>query len=341
MMMKVIDLVRPGGPEALFLGERPLPQPGAGEVRIRVAASGVNRPDVLQRRGLYPAPPGASDILGLEVSGVIDAGDQTAMAAVGLQLGDPVCALVAGGGYAQFCVAPAVQCLPVPRGWSLLQAAALPETVFTVWHNVFERGALQAGETLLVHGGSSGIGVTAIQLAKARGARVVVTAGSDEKCRVCRDLGADLAINYRTHDFVAVLHEWAGPGSVDVILDMVAGNYVARELPCLAPDGRLVVIAVQGGVDAHVDASLLMRQRLTITGSTLRSRSVEFKGRVAKACALQVWPLLESGVIKPVIDRVFPALDAAAANGSGAVAAHGLMDGHQHVGKLILDWSTT
>jgi NADPH2:quinone reductase len=297
---------------------------------IRVAASGVNRPDVLQRTGHYPVPPGASDIPGLEVAGTIEQGDEEALARSGYQLGDHVCALVAGGGYAEYCVAPVGQCLPVPRGWSDVQAASLPETVFTVWSNVFDRGRLQSGETLLVQGGSSGIGVTAIQLAKAMGARVMVTAGSDEKCAACLALGADHAINYRTHDFAAEVKRLTAGQGVNVILDMVAGNYVAKEIECLSEDGRLVIIGVQGGVKSEINAGLVLRRRLTVTGSTLRPRPIAFKEAIAQACRKQVWPLIENGSIKPVIHSTFAAADAG--------QAHALMESNAHIGKIVLTW---
>jgi len=279
--MRAVEISAYGAPEVLRLVERDRPQAGAGEVLIRVAASGVNRPDVLQRTGNYPVPPGASDLPGLEVAGVIESGDAAALAEAGLAVGDHVCALVAGGGYAEYCVAPVGQCLPVPAGWTDLDAAGLPETFFTVWSNVFDRGRLRAGETLLVQGGSSGIGVTAIQMAKAMGATVIVTVGSDEKAQACLALGADHAINYKTQDFVREVAELTGGRGVDVILDMVAGPYVARELDCLAEDGRLVIIAVQGGVNAEVNAGKVLRRRLTVTGSTLRPRPVAFKAEIA------------------------------------------------------------
>lgn len=315
------------------LGQRPTPVPAAGEVLIRVHASGVNRPDVLQRMGLYPVPAGASDIPGLEVAGVIEQGDPVALGEAGLKLGDRVCALVAGGGYAELCVAPVAQCLPVPKGLTDVEAASLPETFFTVWSNVFDRAHLVAGETLLIQGGSSGIGVTAIQLAKALGATVLVTAGSDDKCSACLALGADHAINYKTQDFKdEVLRLTQGKGA-DIILDMVAGGYVAREVECLAEDGRLVIIAVQGGMKSEFNAGLVLRRRLTITGSTLRARSVAFKGAIALACRRVVWPLIESGRIKPVIHSTFDAADAA--------GAHTLMESNQHVGKIVLTWGAT
>ena len=328
--MKAIEIASPGGPEVLRPVERAAPAAGAGEVLIRVAASGVNRPDVLQRKGLYPVPPGASDLPGLEVAGSIVDGDAVAMAAAGLKVGDRVCALVAGGGYAERCVAPVGQCLPVPEGLSDIEAASLPETFFTVWSNVFDRARLQPGETLLIQGGTSGIGVTAIQLAKAWGATVIATAGSDDKCAACLALGADHAINYRQQDFAAEALRLTGGRGVDVALDMVAGDYVAREVGCLAEDGRLVIIAVQGGTAAAFDASLVLRRRLVITGSTLRPRPVAFKSAIADGLRRQVWPWLSSGRVKPVIHRVFPAAEAA--------QAHALMESNQHIGKLVLTW---
>ncbi|MCX8522091.1 MAG: NAD(P)H-quinone oxidoreductase [Rhodoferax sp.] len=338
--MQVIEISSYGAPGVLRLAERPMPVAGAGELCIRVSASGVNRPDVLQRAGHYPAPAGASDIPGLEVAGVVVEGDASAMQAAGLQMGDPVCALLAGGGYAQFCIAPVAQCLPLPAGWSLVEAASLPETLFTVWSNLVDRAQLVAGETLLVQGGSSGIGVMAIQLAKALGVTVFATAGSDAKCEAVRALGADHAINYRTHDFQAEIRQLTRGRGVDVVLDMVAGDYVAREMACLAEDGRLVIIAVQGGKQSQMDAGLLMQKRLTVTGSTLRVRPVSFKAAIAQACRARVWPLLETRKIKPVIHRVFAAVDATQASGSGAALAHTLMESHQHVGKLVLNWGS-
>ena len=328
--MQVIEISSFGAPDVLRLSARTTPVPNAGELLIRVSASGVNRPDVLQRTGNYPVPPGASDIPGLEVAGVIIEGDLQAMALAGFKLGDRVCALVAGGGYAELCVAPIGQCLPVPQGLSDIEAASLPETFFTVWSNVFERAALQKGETLLIQGGSSGIGVTAIQMAKAFGATVIVTAGSDEKCSACLALGADHAINYKTTDFVEEIKRLTSGAGVDVILDMVAGSYAAREVMCLAEDGRLVIIAVQGGVKAEFNAGLVLRKRLTITGSTLRPRSLEFKTAIAKSLKDKVWPLVASGVIKPVIHSTFVAADAA--------KAHALMESNLHVGKIVLTW---
>jgi putative PIG3 family NAD(P)H quinone oxidoreductase len=329
--MKAVEISAFGKPDVLRLGERAAPVAGAGELLIRVAASGVNRPDVLQRTGNYPVPPGASDIPGLEVAGEILAGDQQALEQAGLKLGDRVCALVAGGGYAQLCVAPVGQCLPVPRGLTDVEAASLPETFFTVWSNVFDRVKLQAGETLLIQGGTSGIGVTAIQMAKALGATVIATAGTDEKCQACRELGADHAINYKTQDFAAEAKTLTGGAGVNVILDMVAGGYVAREVDCLAEDGRLVIIAVQGGVKSEFNAGLVLRKRLAITGSTLRPRPVEFKAAIARSLKAKVWPLLESGAIKPVIHSVFAAAQAA--------KAHELMESNQHIGKIVLTWS--
>ncbi|MED5620009.1 NAD(P)H-quinone oxidoreductase [Ideonella sp. BN130291] len=329
--MKAIEIAQFGGPEVLRETVRPDPAAGAGELLIRVRASGINRPDVLQRKGLYPMPPGASDLPGLEVAGEVVGGDAAELAAAGLALGDRVCALVAGGGYAELCVAPIGQCLPVPRGFSDAEAASLPETFFTVWSNVFERARLQAGETLLVQGGSSGIGVTAIQLGKAFGATVVVTAGDDDKCDACKALGADHAINYKSADFVAEVKRITGGRGADVVLDMVAGPYVGREIDCLAEDGRIVIIAVQGGTKAEIDAGAVLRRRLTITGSTLRPRPVAFKAAIAKSLRERVWPLLESGVIKPVIYRSFEARDAA--------QAHALMESSQHVGKIVLQWN--
>ena len=329
-LMRAVEISSFGAPDVLRLGQRPVPQPGVGELLIRVAASGINRPDVLQRAGHYAPPPGASDLPGLEVAGVIEAGDTQAMASAGLKVGDRVCALVAGGGYAQWCVAPVGQCLLVPAGLNDIEAASLPETFFTVWSNVFDRGRLQAGEFLLVQGGSSGIGVTAIQLARAWGATVIVTAGSDEKCAACIELGASHAINYKTQDFVAEVQRITNGRGVDVVLDMVAGDYVAREVECLAEDGRLVIIAVQGGVKSSFNAGLVLRRRLTITGSTLRPRSVEFKTAIAQSLRSQVWPLIEQGKVRPVIYRTFDAGDAA--------AAHALMESNQHTGKIVLTW---
>jgi putative PIG3 family NAD(P)H quinone oxidoreductase len=331
--MRAIEITRFGEPEVLQPTTRPDPVPVAGELLIAVQASGVNRPDVLQRKGLYPMPPGVSDLPGLEVAGTVLAGAPVDLQAAGVAIGDAVCALVAGGGYAERCVAPAGQVLPVPRGLSMIEAASLPETFFTVWQNVFVIAGLRAGETLLVQGGSSGIGVTAIQLAKARGAKVIVTAGSDDKCAACVELGADKAVNYRTQDFVAEALAFTGGRGVDVVLDMVAGDYVERELQCLAEDGRLALIAVQGGTASRIDAGLVLRKRLAITGSTLRPRSVAYKTALARGLRTEVWPLLEAGRIKPVVHRVFPAAEA-----GSAAAAHALMESSTHVGKIVLTW---
>lgn len=331
--MQVIETAGFGGPEVLRVAQRPVPQPAVGEVLIRVSASGINRPDVLQRKGHYAPPPGASDIPGLEVSGVIVQGLPEDLQAAGFALGDRVCALVAGGGYAEYCVAPVAQCLPVPQGLSDVEAASLPETAFTVWSNVFDRAALKPGESLLIHGGSSGIGVTAIQFAKALGASpVLVTVGNADKASACLALGADHAIDYRQDDFVARTLELTQGRGVDVILDMVAGDYVARNIQALAEDGRCVIIAVQGGVKAQVDAGLVLRRRLTLTGSTLRPRSVAFKAAVARSLRDRVWPLYASGVVKPVVHRVFAPAQAA--------QAHALMESSAHVGKLVFSWGT-
>ena len=332
MAMRAVEISAFGPPSVLQLGQRPRPAPGAGELLIRVSASGVNRPDVLQRTGNYPVPPGASDIPGLEVAGVIADGDSLALAQAGLAIGQRVCALVAGGGYAEYCVAPIGQCLPVPAGLSDIEAASLPETFFTVWSNVFDRARLQAGEIILIQGGSSGIGVTAIQMAKAFGAQVFVTAGSTEKCQACLALGADHAINYRSHDFAQELMRLTDNAGVDIILDMVAGAYIAKEVQCLREDGRLVMIAVQGGVKSEFNAGLVLRRRLTITGSTLRPRPIAFKTAIAQACRDRVWPLIEQGRIKPVIHSVFAAANAA--------QAHELMESNQHIGKIMLTWGT-
>ena len=326
--MKAIEITAPGGPEVLRLVDRPMPVAGTGEALIRVAASGINRPDVLQRKGLYPVPPGASDIPGLEVAGKVEAGDDAALRAAGLAIGDRVCALVAGGGYAEYCVAPIGQCLPSPSSLSDVEAASLPETFFTVWSNVFDRGRLQPGETLLVHGGSSGIGVAAIQLAKAHGARVIVTAGSKEKADACLSLGADDAIDYKTQDFVAEVRRITGKKGVDVVLDMVAGDYLQRNLDLLTMDGRLVIIAFLHGTKAEIDFSGVLRKRLTITGSGLRPRPVVEKGAIADGLRSHVWPLLDAGRVRPAIDKVFPLADAA--------AAHRLMESSAHIGKIVL-----
>ena len=329
--MKAVEITSHGAPEVLRVVDRPDPQAGAGELLVRVAASGVNRPDVLQRTGNYPVPPGASDIPGLEVAGEIVSGDQQAMAAAGLKVGDRVCALVAGGGYAQLCVAPVGQCLPVPKGLSDIEAASLPETFFTVWTNVFDRARLQAGESFLVQGGTSGIGVTAIQMARALGASMVIaTAGSDDKCKACVGLGADHAINYKTQDFSEEVKKLTGGKGVDVILDMVAGSYIDREIKCMADDGRVAIIAVQGGTKSEFNSGLVLRKRLTVTGSTLRPRPVPFKAAIAASLKKAIWPLIEDGRIKPVIHGTFAAADAA--------KAHALMESNQHVGKIVLTW---
>ena len=323
--MIAVEITHPGDPDVLVAVERPRPSPGAGEVLIRVAAAGVNRPDVFQRRGRYPPPPGASDIPGLEVAGTVE---ERGPAVREFAVGDRVCALVAGGGYAEYCAAPAPQCLPVPAGLDLVSAAAIPETFFTVWTNVFERGRLQASETMLVHGGSSGIGTTAIQLAHARGARVCATAGSAEKCAACERLGAERAINYREEDFVAIVRELTGGRGVDVVLDMVGGDYFAQNIDSLAVEGRLVEIATLQGAKAELNIQTIMQRRLTITGSTLRARSVAEKGAIARAVHEQVWPLLESGAVKPIVHATFPLRDAA--------EAHRVMESSRHIGKLVL-----
>lgn len=323
--MNAIEISQPGGPEVLRPVVRPRPQPGAGEVLIRVHAAGINRPDLLQRKGHYPPPPGVSDLPGLEVAGVIEGGD---VEGNDLQVGDAVCALIAGGGYAEYAVAPVGQVLPVPRGLSFAQAAALPETFFTVWSNVFDRAGLLPGETLLVQGGSGGIGVAAIQIATARGHTVFATAGSDEKCRLCESLGAVRGINYRNEDFSAVVLELTQGQGVDVILDMVGGDYIPRELACLAEDGCLALIAVQGGTRAQIDVGLLLRRRLTLTGSTLRARNKSFKSAIAQRLYEEVWPLLEVGRIKPMLHKTFPLQQAA--------QAHALMESGAHSGKIVL-----
>ena len=329
--MRAIAMTASGGPEVLVETRRPNPVAAAGEMLVRVSASGINRPDVLQRKGAYAPPPGASDLPGLEIAGTIIGGDPAELAAAGFKLGDRVCALVAGGGYAELCCAPIAQCLASPKGLSDIEAASLPETFFTVWSNVYDRGHLQAGETLLVQGGSSGIGVTAIQLAKAMGSKVLVTAGSDKKVAACVALGADVGINYKTQDFVAEVKAATGGRGADVVLDMVAGDYVAREIQCVADDGRIVIIAVQGGVQSGFNAGELLRRRLLITGSTLRPRPVAFKAAIAKSLRQHVWPLIEAGRIKPVIHTVFPAAQAA--------QAHALMESGEHIGKIVLDWT--
>lgn len=323
--MRVIEISQPGGPEVLVQAERAIPVPAPGEVLIKVHAAGINRPDLFQRQGSYPPPPGASDLPGLEVAGEIVGGD---VEAGGWRVGDKVCALTAGGGYAEYCVAPAGHCLPIPDGWSMVEAAGLPETAFTVWSNVFDRGRLSEGETLLVHGGASGIGVTAIQVATALGHKVYATVGSDERVQAVQALGAVRGINYRSEDFVTVIKEATEGRGVDVILDMVAGDYVARNLKCLAEDGRAVCIAVLGGARAEVNAGLIMQRRLTLTGSTLRPRSVAYKTEVACQLRERVWPLLVTGRIRPVVHGVFAFADAA--------RAHAVMEEGGHTGKLVL-----
>jgi NADPH:quinone reductase len=328
--MRAIEITSFGTPDVLKPTQRPDPVAGAGEVLIAVAASGVNRPDVLQRKGLYPMPPGVSDLPGLEVAGRIASGDVAAMKAAGLSVGDRVCALVAGGGYAQLCVAPVAQCLPVPKRLSDVEAASLPETFFTVWQNVFHIAGLKAGETLLVQGGSSGIGVTAIQLAKAFGARVIVTAGSDDKVSACLKLGADHGINYKTQDFVAEVLTMTTKRGVDVVLDMVGGDYIGRELACMAEDSRLALIATQGGNQSAIDSGLVLRKRISIVGSTLRPRSLAYKAQLAQELRHHVWPHLEAGRINPIIHSTYAA--------DHAAAAHALMESSAHVGKIVLTW---
>jgi NADPH2:quinone reductase len=323
--MRAIEISRPGPPEVLTLVERPRPAFGPNDVLIRVAAAGVNRPDVMQRMGHYPPPPGASDLPGLEVSGTID---EVGAEVTTLVPGDRVCALVSGGGYAEWCVAPAGQCLPLPAGTDFIVAAALPETTFTVWSNVFDRGRLAHGETILVHGGSSGIGTTAIQLAHARGARVLTTAGSAEKCLACEALGADRAINYREVDFVAAVKDATGGRGVDVVLDMVGGDYLQRNIEVLAMDGRLVQIGMLGGTKSSIDTLPVLQRRLIITGSTLRPRPVAEKAAIAREVREHVWPLIEAGKLRTVVHATYPLADAA--------AAHRMMESSAHIGKLVL-----
>jgi NADPH2:quinone reductase len=323
MAMRAVEITQPGGPEVLKPADRPRPVPQENEILVRVAAAGVNRPDVLQRSGNYPVPPGASDLPGLEIAGEVVGGSTKHF-----KPGDQVCALVAGGGYAEYCVAPEVQALPVPKGLTPVQAASLPETFFTVWSNVYDRARLAAGETLLVQGGSSGIGVSAIQMARAMGNRVFATAGSDEKCAACVRLGAERAINYRTQDFEKEILAATGGKGVNVILDMVGGDYVPKELKCLADDGRLVFIAYLRGPKAEMNIDAVMRRRLTVTGSTLRPRPVEFKGAIARSLREKIWPLIEAGRIKPEIYKTFPLEQAA--------EAHRLMESSQHIGKIVL-----
>jgi putative PIG3 family NAD(P)H quinone oxidoreductase len=323
--MRVTAIREPGGPEVLVSAERPTPTIEPGELLIRVVAAGVNRPDVMQRQGRYAPPPGVTAIPGMEVAGIVaDIGSDVR----GWTIGDRVCALLAGGGYAEFCAAPAPQCLPIPAGVDLVHAAALPEVMFTVWTNVFERGRLVAGESILIHGGSSGIGTAAIQLAKARGARVFATAGSAAKCAACESLGAERAFNYHEVDFVAAVHEATGGRGVDVVLDMVGGDYLQRNIDVLAVDGRLVQIAQMGGYRSTINTLPILQRRLTITGSTLRSRSVEEKGRIADAVRAHVWPLIASGAVRVVVDRTFPLAQAA--------EAHRVMESSAHIGKLVL-----
>lgn len=323
--MRAIEITRPGPPDVLQLCERPIPTPEPGQLLIKVHAAGVNRPDVWQRTGSYPVPPGASDLPGLEVSGEVAGGD---LSGSGFKQGDAICALVQGGGYAEYCVTSIGQCLPSPQGFSMVEAASLPETFFTVWSNVFDRVKLSGTETLLVQGGTSGIGVTAIQIATALGHRVFATAGSDEKCRACEKLGAQRAINYRTEDFVEIVKSATAGKGVDVILDMVGGDYVAREISCLADDGRLVFIALQGGGKATVNLGQILLRRLTLTGSTLRPRPLEFKAAIAAQLRARIWPLLASRKISPVIYRTFPLEQAA--------QAHALMETSTHIGKIML-----
>lgn len=322
--MRVIEITRPGTPDVLAVGHRPVPIPKAGEILIKVAAAGVNRPDIGQRRGLYPVPPGASDLLGLEVAGTVAA---VGADVTGWRVGDSLCALTLGGGYAEYCVTPAAQCLPIPAGLSAVQAASLPETFFTVWSNLFGPVGARPGDAVLVQGGSSGIGVTAIQLAVALGHRVFATAGSDEKCEACKKLGAR-AINYKSEDFAQVVKEETGGRGVDVILDMVGGDYVAREVSILAVDGRLIMLAFLGGATATLNLSEIVYRRLILTGSALRPRSVEFKNEIARMLIEKVWPLIESGIVVPVIHSVFPLAEAA--------RAHELMESSQHIGKIVL-----
>jgi putative PIG3 family NAD(P)H quinone oxidoreductase len=323
--MDVIEIAEPGGPEALVLGTRPVPEPAAGEVLVAVQAAGVNFPDVMQRRGLYPPPPGASDIPGLEIAGTVVAlGEGVG----GLAVGDELCALVAGGGYAAYCAAPVPQCLPVPDGFDMVMAAAIPETFFTVWTNLFDRGRLKAGESVLIHGGSGGIGSAAIMVARAMGARVFTTARTEEKCAVCRDIGAERAINYVDEDFVEVIKEATDGRGVDVILDIVGGDYTVRNLAALAMEGRLVQVAVQGGAKPEIPLFTIMQKRITLTGSTLRARSVADKGAIADALRENIWPLFDAGSIKPLVHKTYPLAEAA--------EAHALMESSAHIGKIVL-----
>jgi len=327
--MKAIIITQPGGPEVLQIAERPTPSYSADEVLVKVAAAGINRPDVAQRKGHYPPPPGASDIPGLEIAGIVEEAGTNVKR---WKKGDKVCALVTGGGYAGYCNVPQGQCLPIPENLTFIEAASLPETFFTVWSNVFDRGALKRGESLLVHGGSSGIGVAAIQMTKALGSKVYVTAGTDEKCRFCEQLGADKAINYKTEDFAEVIKQINNGKGVDVILDMVGGDYTPKNIESLAEDGRLVIINMMMGKDAKVDLGQVMRKRLVITGSTLRSRDVAFKSQIAQNLEKTIWPLLASGKIKAVINKIFPAQQAS--------EAHKLMESSEHAGKIILSFQS-
>lgn len=323
--MKAVEITQPGGPEVLVMVDRPMPELRPGEVLIKVSAAGINRPDVFQRKGAYPPPAGESDLPGLEVVGEIVSGDT---GDTGLAVGDKVCALVAGGGYAEYCAAPAAQCLPVPKGLSDVEAAGLPETYYTVWTNVFDRGGLSAGESLLVHGGASGIGTTAVQLATAMGHKVYATVGSDERARAVEGLGAVLGINYRSQDYVEEIKKATDGKGVDVVLDMVAGEYINRNIHCLADDGRIVIIALLGGSKATIDCGHVLRRRLTVTGSTLRPRPVAFKAQIAQSLKTHVWPLLESGKIRPIVHATFPL--------ERACDAHAMMDSGEQIGKIVL-----
>ncbi|MCC2595058.1 NAD(P)H-quinone oxidoreductase [Pusillimonas sp. MFBS29] len=323
--MKAVEITQPGGPEVLVMVDRPMPELRPGEVLIKVSAAGINRPDVFQRKGAYPPPAGESDLPGLEVVGEIVSGDT---GTTGLKVGDKVCALVAGGGYAEYCAAPAVQCLPVPKGLSDAEAAGLPETYYTVWTNVFDRGQLSDGESLLVHGGASGIGTTAVQLATAMGHKVYATVGSDERARAVEALGAVQAINYRSQDYVEEIKKATDGKGVNVVLDMVAGEYINRNINCLADDGRIVIIALLGGAKATIDCSQVLRRRLTVTGSTLRPRPVAFKAQIAQSLKTHVWPLLESGKIRPIVHATFPL--------ERACDAHAMMDSGEQIGKIVL-----
>lgn len=326
--MKAIVITNPGPPNVLALEEVPVPTPNHQEVLVQVTAAGVNRPDIMQRLGMYPAPSGASEILGLEVAGtIVELGDDVE----GLKQGDRVCALIQGGGYAEYCVAPAPLCLPIPEGFDMTEGAALPETFFTVWSNLFHRGGLKSGETVLFHGGTSGIGTTAIQLAKTFGAHIFTTAGTKEKCDFCQQLGADSTINYKTEDFVERIKSLTGGKGVNVILDIIGGDYLQRNLSCLAADGRLLQIALQGGPKTQINLLPIMLKRLTLTGSTLRPRSVDFKANIANDLVEKVWPLLEKGTIRPIIHSAFPL--------SKASEAHRLMESSKHIGKIILTWN--